>query len=252
MWSSVSPVGVARQAQRGQVGAQPGQRLLVEVAGEVEGAVGKHLRACPRPTEQRVVLGGGRALRRGGAHGRHQRLPGRLEEAAGLRRLGHGHLELLQQRGIGRGQPQPGQQAVQLGTGQFLAVVGGKVAKAQGAGKGSEHRDRTWVHSQIGDAHFVRIGVDVDHAAVAAHLQPLGAAPWKAGWPASLAIMPSMACRCRRACRSARRVWLGLVQHPRRLAGLAAVGQPQARLQRDGRSPGRWWRTGRTARSSSR
>ena len=50
---------------------------------------------------------------------------GASSSAAGLRRLRHGDAELRHQLGVGRRQPQPRQQAVELGAGQFLAVVGG-------------------------------------------------------------------------------------------------------------------------------
>jgi hypothetical protein len=42
------------------------------------------------------------------------------------------------------------------------------------------------------------------------------------------------------------------VQHPQGSARLALVGQPQAGFERDRILRGKCWRTGRTARSSSR
>jgi hypothetical protein len=102
------------------------QRPLVEKAAQVVRRVDEYL-GLADAAEQRVVLL--RCLRhRGGAHRCHQRLPRRLEVAARLGSLRDRHLELLQQRLVGR--CQPGQQAVQLGAREFFAAGGG--GKAQG------------------------------------------------------------------------------------------------------------------------
>ena len=114
---------VARQAERGQVGTQHRQRLLVQEAAEVVRAVEEHLRLADAE-EQRVVLLRRRG-RRGGAHRRHQRRPRRLEKGARLRRLRHGDARTAaSSASSGAAQPQPREQAVQLGARQFFAVVG--------------------------------------------------------------------------------------------------------------------------------
>ena len=181
---------VAGQAERGQVAAQRRQRLLVEEAGEVEGAVDEHLRLADA-AEQRVELGGG-GLRRGRAHRGHQRLPRRFQEAAGLGRLGDGDAELLQQRRIRRREPQPGQQAVQLGAGQFLGVVG--AGEAQRADLVGFHGE-TDLGSQRGRSVMRTSSVRLCRSMTrqSPHIFSRSApAPWKAGWPASLPIIVSM------------------------------------------------------------
>ena len=58
-----------------------------------------------------------------GAQRTHQFHPRSFEQAAGFRRLRHCDTELLQQFGVGRGQPESREQAVELGTREFDAVV---------------------------------------------------------------------------------------------------------------------------------
>ena len=73
--------------------------------------------------DRRFVVGA-RGVGVGGAHRRHEVMPRRLEERSRLARLRHRNRELRQQVGIGWREPQPRQQAVQLGAFEFLAGVG--------------------------------------------------------------------------------------------------------------------------------
>jgi hypothetical protein len=82
---------------------------------------------------RRVVLAcGARGV--GGAHGRHQVLPGGLEQAAALRRLGHGDAELAQQGVVGCSEPERGQQPVELGALEFDVAVLATDADGLGVG----------------------------------------------------------------------------------------------------------------------
>ncbi len=173
---------VACQAERGQLVAQRRQRPLVEEAAQVEGAVEKHLRLA-HALEQRVVLGGGR-IDAGRAHRRHQRAPGRFEEGALLRRLRHRDAELPEQRFVGRGHPQPREQAVELGAREFLAVVGSRETKG-----GSVLAHRSVILVSFGLL-WMSITRQSPHIC-----RRFAASPWKALWPASLSIIASMARR---------------------------------------------------------
>ncbi len=123
MWSSVSFIVVAaRQAELAQAVAQRDERLLVELAGEVERAVEKDL-GLADALEQRVELAAICAAIEPARSG-DEIAPARLEERARDRRLGHGDLELRMQRRVGRRVEERGEQAVDLGPRQLLGVVG--------------------------------------------------------------------------------------------------------------------------------
>ena len=112
----------ARQAELAQAVAQRHERLLVELAGEVERAVEKDL-GLADALEERVELAGD--LRRVEPARRGDELaPARFQERAGDRRLGDGDLELGMHRRIGRRVEERGEQAVDLGARQLLGVVG--------------------------------------------------------------------------------------------------------------------------------
>ena len=170
MWSSVSRRRrVALQAERRKVVAQRDQRLVVDGAGQVVRGVQEDLRLADA-LEQRVVLVRRPATAAGDAT--PPRVPAKTASSkrAGRRRLGRGDLQLRIELGRGR-----------------------RVEQRRPAGRRPRHaqvpRARRAVGKAIGcgvmerlhrssDPHFVRIGVDVDHAAVAAHPEPLAAAPW--------------------------------------------------------------------------
>ena len=117
------------QAQIGQVDAKGGQGLVVEVAAEVIRAVQKHFGAA-HAVEQGVVLAGDGAAVLLAEQG-HQGFPRGFQKGARGRCLGNGHLELLHEFVVGRRKPQPGQEAVDFGAGEFFAIV--HRGKAQGA-----------------------------------------------------------------------------------------------------------------------
>ena len=97
------------------------------------------------------------------------------------------------------------------------------------------------------------VAVDVDDAAVAAHLQPLGRGALERGVAGELGrSSPRSRAACRTACRSGRSRTARLVQHARLAARAAAVGEQQPRLERDRVLGAGASRTGRTGRSSSR
>ena len=126
------------------------------------------------------------ALRGGFGRGRTHRgdeiAPGRLEVAAGLRRLRDRNAELRQQRGIRRRQPQLGQQAVELGAGQFFGVVAGGERDRLGHGG-----QRSVMRCSFGS-------VWMSITRQSAHMRSrCSAVPWKAAWPDSLPIITSIA-----------------------------------------------------------
>ncbi|GAB1459513.1 hypothetical protein MASR2M50_12870 [Thauera sp.] len=110
------------QAELGEVVAQLGERLLLQEAGEVPGAVAHHLGLADRH-EKRVELVGHRLLRhrlRGGSQsgpGARQLAGLAAERAPGLRQRG-------QQRVVGRGVEQAGDQRVVLGARAILVRPG--------------------------------------------------------------------------------------------------------------------------------
>ena len=65
-------------------------------------------------------------------------------------------------------------------------------------------------------------------------LRRSAAAPWKAAWRAGLPMMDSMARKVPKGLPADAAAGLGFMQQTRALARLAAVGQPQPRLQGDG------------------
>ncbi|MOA22394.1 hypothetical protein D3C78_1429470 [compost metagenome] len=117
--------GIAREPQRGEVGAQLRERLLVHEPGEEVGGIREHLRLAHALEQGRELAACRRD--RGGTHLRHQRLPGRLEKAARFGGLGHGDPELRKQRLVRRKQPQLREQAVEFGARDFFAESFGHI-----------------------------------------------------------------------------------------------------------------------------
>ena len=196
MWSSVSLIALAAsQAELAQVVAQRDERLLVELAGEVERAVEKDL-GLADALEQR-----GRTRRRSAARVEAARRRRRARSSSLSRNAPATGASVTATRScacssrIGRRVEERGEHAVDLGARQLLGVVGAGGEAIGGVGS----------RSQLGDPHFARIAVQVDDAAVAAHLQALGGATLEHRVAGELA-RPSTRSRaaCRTAWRSAR------------------------------------------------
>ena len=192
-FDSAAHVASVATRDRGEVGAQLRQRPVVERAAQVVGAIGDDVGPA-HAQEEGVEFRRRRRRGAGGAHGRDEVLPGAFEVAAGLGRLRHGNAELRQQLVVGRCQPQPREQAVELGARGFLGVAGGGDAD-RGGGRGVAHGGRGRRRRQRSVMRISPASVWMSTTRQSAHIFSRSAArPAKAGWPASLPIIASIAC----------------------------------------------------------
>ena len=212
-----------------QVAAQSRQRLLVEEAAQVERAVQKDLGLAD-------AAGTARRTRRAAACDAWSAriaatsvVPGRFEEAPPAPAPRSPRPRTARSSASSGGASHRlREQAVELGARQLLAVVGGREADGHGRACATVMAHRSVIRTSSGLV-WMSITRQSPHI-----FRRSAAAPWNIAVAGQLArASPRSPAACRRACRTHAAERLGLVQHARRLARLAAVGQPQPRLQRD-------------------